>query len=201
MSKDIPSTKATPPDEILAFYAAQEKSVLTFLGFADAGYERQDLMLDAASNSLAAMDPKLTIVNIGVTSSGIGAVYKLAKEQGFVTTGIVSTLAIEFSLEASPFVDHAFFVLDTQWGGNLRDGKQLSPTSKVMVDVSDQLIAIGGGEIARVEFVAAKKLSKGTTFIPAEMNHRVAMESTRRKGVRPPTDFRGALESSLAKLS
>jgi len=64
-----------------------------------------------------------------------------------------------------------------------------------MVDVTDHLVAIGGGEVARDELVAARSVGKDTMFIPADMNHRIAIEKAAKKGQTPPTDFRGAADA------
>ena len=53
-------------------------------------------------------------------------------------------------------------------------------------------MAIGGGEVARDELVAARRAGKSVTFIAADMNHRIAIEKAAKKGEAPPTDFRGA---------
>ena len=64
-----------------------------------------------------------------------------------------------------------------------------------MVEVSDRLVAIGGGEVARDELVAARRAGKDLTFIAADMNHRIAIEKATKKGEAPPTDFRGAADA------
>jgi hypothetical protein len=63
-----------------------------------------------------------------------------------------------------------------------------------MVSVSDRIIAIGGGEVSRDEFEAAKRMGKKTQFFPADMNHALAVEKAKKKGQPAPTDFRSALE-------
>lgn len=77
-------------------------------------------------------------------------------------------------------------------GGFVKETKDLSPTSKAIVESSDILIGIGGGEVARDELVAAKRLGKKVRFYPADMNHRKARESAKKKKLPEPTDFRGA---------
>jgi hypothetical protein len=83
-------------------------------------------------------------------------------------------------------------VEDETWGGFVKETKDLSPTSKAIVESSDILIGIGGGEVARDELVAAKRLGKKVRFYPADMNHRKARESAKKKKLPEPTDFRGA---------
>lgn len=184
--------------DIEAFFEACGKTVLTFLGFSGASYERPDAMLDAAAGMLDRHDPAATIVNIGATPDGIGAVYELAKQRGFETTGVVSAQALDAEVAPSSHADHVFYVEDETWGGYLDDGRTLSPTSEAMVSISDIIIAIGGGKVARDELLEARRRSKTITFIPAEMNHAKAIEKAERKEETPPTEFRGAAEIALA---
>ena len=195
---DPPSTiREVTPAEVRAFFESKGMKVLTFLGYSGAGYENEAAMLEQANRILARFDPKNTIVNIGATAEGIGGVYKLAKQRGFVTSGIVSTQARENNVPLSPCVDTVFFVRDETWGGVLPGTDKLSPTSTAMVEGSDVLVAIGGGEVARDELVAAKRAGKRVEFIPADMNHQIARDKARKKGEPPPTDFRGAAAASF----
>ena len=50
----------------------------------------------------------------------------------------------------------------------------LSPTSTAMVSVSERVVAIGGGDVARDGFEAARRLGKQAEFFPADMNHAIA---------------------------
>ncbi len=197
-SEDGPEIKASKPEEIGAFFAERQKTVLTFLGFSGSGYEKPEFLLKTAADHLDDFDPSGTIVNIGATPDGIGAIFELAKDRGFMTTGIVSTEAIRHAVTLSPFADHIFIVQDETWGGFLKDTKKLSPTSEINVQVSNILIAIGGGPIARDELLEAKRRGKRTSFIPAEKNRAVARENARRQGLPVPSDFRGAAELALA---
>ena len=61
-----------------------------------------------------------------------------------------------------------FFVKDASWGGFIEGTERLSPTSTAMVEVSDRLVAIGGGDVARDELIAAKRAGKDVRFIPAD---------------------------------
>ncbi len=179
-------------DEIRAYFKQQHKTVLTLLGYSGADYEDRAALLAHATEILDRADPKSTIVNIGATSDGIGVVYELAKKKGFATSGIVSTQARESKASISPCVDVVFFVKDASWGGFIEGTERLSPTSTAMVEVSDRLVAIGGGDVARDELIAAKRAGKDVRFIPADMNHAIAREGARKQGQPPPTDFRGA---------
>jgi hypothetical protein len=179
-------------EDIRAFFKSKHKSVLTFVGYSGAGYQDEASMRKQAERILGDYDPAKTIVNIGATPEGIGAIYEIAKRKGFVTTGIVSSQARQYNVKLSPHVDHAFYVEDPTWGGFVAGTKELSPASKAMVENSDIIIGIGGGEVARDELVSAKLLGKKVRFIPADMNHQKARESARKKKLPEPTDFRGA---------
>ena len=185
------------PAEISAFFENQDKAVLTFSGYSAAGYEDPEAMLRIARSVLKTFRPDKTIVNIGATRQGIGAVYQLAKQMGFTTSGIVSILARENQVELSPYVDHVFLVEDESWGGLVGDTRKLSPTSAAMVSASDRIVGIGGGRIGGEEMAAAKLQGIPVQFFPADMNHRVAIEKARQKGLPEPEIFSGAAEGIL----
>ena len=149
-------------------------------------------MLASADRVLSAFDAGSTIVNLGATPDGIGAVYELAKRKGFVTTGIVSVQAMKSNVALSPHVDYVFYVEDATWGGYLDGTDRLSPTSKAMVENSRIVVGIGGGEVARDELIEARRLGREVRYLPADMNHEKARDNARRKGIPLPTDFRGA---------
>lgn len=187
-----PKQRTASPEEIAAFLADTGKFVLTFVGYSGAGYQDEPAMLDIAEQVLSRFDPDETIVNIGATPEGIGAVYFLAKQEGFETTGIVSTQALDYEAELSPCVDQVFYVADDTWGGFLPGTQELSPTSAAMVNVSGLIVAIGGGDVARDELLAAHALGKPVRLFAADMNHEKARETARRKGLEAPTRFDGA---------
>jgi len=192
-SCDQPSTvREATPEEIRTFFKGKEMRVLTFLGYSAAEYENKAAMLEQAARILDAYDPKATIVNIGATPERIGAVYATAKQRGFRTAGIVSTQAKENNVKLSPCVDVVFYVRDATWGGFIPGTERLSPTSTAMVENSDVMVAIGGGEVSRDELIAARRLGKKVQFIPADMNHEIARERARKRSQPAPTDFRGA---------
>lgn len=190
---EAPSTiEEATPEEIRAFFKGKKMKVLTFMGYSGAEYENKAAMLERAAGILDRFDPKQTIVNIGATAEGIGAIYEAAKRKGFLTAGIVSTQAKENNVKLSPCVDIVFYVKDATWGGFVPGTEQLSPTSTAMVESSDVMVAIGGGEVARDELTAAKRSGKEVEFIPADMNHEMARQKALKKGQPVPTDFRGA---------
>jgi hypothetical protein len=185
------------PDQVVAELRRPNKKVLTFVGYSGTGYEDPAAMLAAAEAILREHEPTETIVNAGATPDGIGAVYELAKRLRFETTGIVSVQARNDGVAPSPYVDRVFYVEDETWGGRLDGSDQLSPTSTAMVESSDELVGIGGGEIARDELVAAREAGKTVRFVPADTNHEKARAAAAKKGKPAPPDFRGAAATAF----
>jgi hypothetical protein len=66
-----------------------------------------------------------------------------------------------------------------------------------MVESSTSFVAIGGGMVARDEMLEAREAGKPVTFIPADMNHKIAREKASKRGQAEPTDFRGPAHSAL----
>jgi len=188
-------TEKAKVEEVRAFFKRQSKTVLTFVGYSGAGYEDAAAMLNTAADVLKEFDSDKTIVNIGGTPDGIGAVYKLASRSGFMTTGIVSTQASKHGVVMADCVEYVFYVEDTTWGGFLEGSDRLSPTSMAMVESSDVLVGIGGGEVGRDELMAARRSGKEVRFYLADMDHEQAIYKARKKGLPAPTDFSGAAGS------
>lgn len=186
------TTREATVAEVRAWFAAQQMTVLTFTGYSGAGYENPQAMLDEAARTLDGADPRSTIVNIGATPDGIGAVYELAKRKGFRTTGVVSTQARDGKVALSPCVDDVFYVHDSAWGGVIPGTAELSPTSQAMVAVSTRIVGIGGGEVARDEMVEARRQGKDVRFVPADMHHATAIDKAKTRGEPVPTSFAGA---------
>lgn len=184
-------------EAIQRFIADRQVDVLTFEGYSGSEYEDPAAMLGHALRTLDAHDPATILVNIGATEVGIGAVYEVAKQKGFTTMGIVSTLARHQDANLSPCVDYVFFVPDSTWGGQLSATNELSPTSRAIVEASTSFVAIGGGDVAKDELLAARAAGKSVTFIPADMNHAKTRAKARKKGLPDPTDFRGSAHRAL----
>jgi hypothetical protein len=77
-----------------------------------------------------------------------------------------------------------------------RDGAIIAYIGAI-VENSDIVVGIGGGEIARDELIAARRSGKKVRFIPADINHQKARESARKKGLPEPTEFRGAAQAAF----
>ena len=191
--------KETTPAEIRAFFDSRGMQTLTFMGFSGAEYEQPASMLALAGQTLDKYTPQKTIVLIGATREGIGAVYDLAKSKGFTTAGIVSSQAKANNVPFSPCVDHVFVVEDATWGGVDPKTKRLSPTSAAVVENSDVMVAFGGGDIARDELTAARRAGKPVEFHAADMNHKIALERAKQRGEPAPADFSGSAAAVFAK--
>lgn len=191
-------TRTASAADIREFIQRRGLKVLTFAGYSGAGYEDEAAMRAHAGRVLEAQDPARVLVNVGATAEGIGAVYEIARQRGFGTIGIVSSQARDQQVPLSPCVEHVFFVPDDSWGGQRGDGRGLSPTSAAIVENSDAFVAIGGGDIARDEMLAARRAGKPVDFIPADMNHEAARRKAREKGQPAPTDFKGSAHEALS---
>ncbi len=203
MSARIPSNAqvagwAMSPEEVRAHFTKLGKKVLTLYGYSGMGYQDNDGMLDIAGQVLERFSPDEVIVNIGATDAGIGQAYKIARERGFVTTGIVSTQALNYPGGFSEFVETIFFVQDDLWGGYLAGTRLLSPTSEAMVSVSDYCVGIGGNEISRDELLEAKNRRLPVIFFPADINHALMRRRAESQGLETPASFEGVASETFA---
>ncbi len=187
------------PEEAAAFIKSLGKTTLTFYGYASMGYEDESELLCIARDVLSNYHPRDTLVIIGATEVGIGAVYPLAKSMGFETAGIVTTQVLEDPYVISSCVDHVCFIKDSQYGGTLPHSTELSPTSKAMVACSDILIAIGGNDISRDELLEGKRQGKQVYYFPAEMNHERSLRRAQRLNIPPPKSFLGSVHEVFGK--
>ena len=175
------------------------KTVLTFFGYSGMGYEDEEGMLQVVQDILSQYLPQRTLINIGATEVGVGKAYALAKSLGFETSGIVSTEALEYPDDISTMVDHICFIKDSQYGGKLPNSDELSPTSRAMVDSSDILVAIGGGDISRDELLEGKKLGKPVQYFSADMNHERMIRRAQKMGETSPKSFTGLCDEEFGK--
>lgn len=195
--KNARIVRVTDPDAAIDEIRRLGGRIVTFSGFSAGGYEDPAALERLLLGLLDQLDPSTTVVCSGATAAGIGAVYPLAAERGFETIGIVSSMAEKEHASFTDAVDTIFIVEDDAWGGYIDETETLAPTSRVMVEASDEMTFIGGGSIARDEFETAEKLKKPVRFEEAEMNHAVAVEKARRKGEPEPRDFKGLLHEYL----
>ena len=182
--------KSAAPSEIKAFFGDRRLQALTFMGYSGAEYEDPAAMLALAGQTLDKYSPQKTLVLIGATREGIGAVYDLAKRKGFTTAGIVSSQAKVNNVPFSSCVDHVFVVGDATWGGLDATTKRLSPTSVAMVESSDVMVAIGGGDVTRDELTAGRDAGKRIEFHAADMNHKDRARTRQEAGGTGAREFR-----------
>tara|TARA_Y100000588_G_C14045492_1_gene834780 strand:+ start:131 stop:910 length:780 start_codon:yes stop_codon:yes gene_type:complete len=179
-------------EEVIANFKSRTsgKTIITFIGYSGRGYEKKAQMLGQARSLLKILNPKETIINIGVTPEGIGQIYPLAKELGFTTFGIVSSQAKPY-LESVQNVDIPYVVQDETWGGLInRGGKtSLSPTSQALVDVSSRIIAYGAGQIGLDELNEALKQGIKINAYQYEENHEKAKQKALKTGKSAPKIF------------
>ncbi|WP_186644214.1 hypothetical protein [Fluviispira vulneris] len=182
--------------EATNFIKKQNMFIVTFIGYSGAGYEDKTAMLALAKTELEELliSHRLedTHVCIGATADGIGEIYPLAKSMGFKTLGIVSSEAIKYKESLSNSVDTVIYVKDNSWGGFIPGNPStLSPTSEVIVNTSDQVIAIGGGAVGRDELLSFIQTGKNWKFYFAEMNHKNTIKTACKKNLPRPIDYSG----------
>lgn len=185
-----------PQGEIRQWFRTRGKYVLTFAGFGEMGYQDKGEVLRIAECELRRFKTDQLIVNTGTLVSdrseeGIAVVYRIAKEMGFETTGIYPAIGLNPRYEVSPYVDNAFFVSDSAWGGFLENSAEPSPTLRVIVAVSNELIAIGGGKHTADEIRAFQMHKKKVSYFTGEMNHDKSSEREAKTGTQS-LDFRGS---------
>jgi len=182
---------ATEPifaDEVIMQIKALGTKVYTLFGYSALGYENKESVFAQIKTDLGRLDPAEWVINIGATEEGIGGAYKIAKDLGFKTIGIVSTQALSYSGNFSPYVDIIYIVNDPNWGGFVPGTHTLAEATKAYLGVSDYIAAYGGGENTAVILREAKKLGITLSYAPADMNH----EQARRQSHAEAPDFKGA---------
>jgi len=190
--------RPTPGEEIRRFFHSRKKHVVSFAGFGELGYEDPTVLVRVVQEVLDPWRSQDVLVNSGTLlrvggEDGIAEIYALAKARDVETSGIHPSVALRFAdtHRVSPYADHVFFVDDPTWGGFVDRQAKPSPTLQVILDVSDELVVVGGGKHAADELTAFLRQGKRVRYFPAEMNHRATREWCRRANV-TITDFRGA---------
>lgn len=168
---------AATSQEAISATQAKRKKVFTLIGFSAKGYEKAQDVETQLRRELGKKDNKNTIINVGATEVGIGMAYKIAKDSGFETMGIVSSLAIKDLTKENPFakyVDTIYVIKDETWGGIDPATNKLSATSQAMIGVSSEVLGLGGDAVGRDEMIAAAQKSLAVIFYPTDMLHEVA---------------------------
>jgi hypothetical protein len=134
------------------------KKTLVFGGFSGLGYAEPTKLEEAVKERIQTEITKYGVENVavvaGATSDGIGSIYKIAKDLGVTTYGIVSDAGKEYGSDAS--CDKTFFVPDpgNTWQVLSKSGESY------MVDVAKNngvLVYYGGGDVAVAEIKEAKE--------------------------------------------
>ena len=167
-----------------------QRSVVTFGGFGELGYEDEDDVLHTCACELDRFDPVDTIINTATLLTtgfrmGIAMIYALAKERGFTTSGVHPSIALEDPSRhtVAPGVDHVFFVRDDTWGGCDVDGRP-SNTLRVLLEVSSEFIALGGGHHTAQELRAFLMAGKRVRFHKVSMHKQTTERWSNASGVR-----------------
>jgi hypothetical protein len=191
---------------IRAVFARLEKHVIYFAGYGELGYEQEGCVRRVAAQVLADWPASSLLVHSGTLlrvggQDGIAEIYALARELGIETSGIHPSVAMGFSdtHRVSPYCDHVFFVEDETWGGFLPDSMIPSPTLQLHLEVSHEVVVIGGGKHAADELRAFVSNGKQVRYFPAEMNHSSTREWCRRDG-REIRDLRGAAHAAWEEV-
>lgn len=190
----------TEPDAagtIEAFFRGRGKRVVTFAGFGELGYEHPDRVSDIVRSIIGQYDPADMIVNTGTLLSnhmedGIAMVLAVAKEFGCETSSIYPGIALRHAAthRPSPFADTRFFVDDHTWGGIDPLTGGVSETLRVLLAVTDEFVAIGGGRHTADELETFLANGKLTHYFEAAMRARTA-DDWCRKSELAPLDHRG----------
>jgi hypothetical protein len=195
---DLEPSRVGGSEEIAREVRSMGRRVVTFGGFGELGYEDENRLLGICSGEIDRFDPRSTIVNTGTLIThgfreGIAAVYRIAKARGFTTVGVHPSVALDHPKAhfVAPGVDSVFFVRDPSWGGFREDGVTPSPTLRVLLEVTDEFVAIGGGLHTAQELRAFLSSSKPVRFHPARMNREVTLEWSGQSRV-AFDDFEGA---------
>jgi hypothetical protein len=188
-------TEALPANEAISIGKSLKKNgklIVTFMGYSAMGYEHPDIVDEILIEKLRSLNPRKHIINCGSTKGGISRIYELAKGMGFETMGIVSTQALTYAGQFSPHVDYHIIVNDKHWGGRLADGR-LTPVTKVFVELSDEIFAVGGGMNTAVTIEAFEALGgkQKLTYLPAQMNSESARREALYKKQAPQTSYEG----------
>jgi hypothetical protein len=87
---------------------------------------------------------------------------------------------------------------DRGWGGASATGV-LSPTLRLHLAVSDEMVLVGGGRHAAQELRAFVAAGRPVRFVPAAMDRQAAQSWCRRAGI-PELDHRGAAARAWLEL-
>lgn len=196
----------TSVEVVKRFFVSRPERVITFAGFGELGYEHDDVVQHIVKAILGDYEPGEAMANSGTLlrqggEDGIARMYTVARRLGFSTAGIHPGVALDFATThmVSPDEEHVFFVEDSSWGGFLDDGRTPSPTLRTLLEVSDELVVIGGGKHAADELAAFHAVGKDLRYFPAEMNRAATQTWASHAGVEI-ADYWGAAHAVWLEL-
>jgi hypothetical protein len=191
---------------IRQFFSALGKHVIYFAGYGELGYEEEGRVQRIARQVLGEWSASKVVVHTGTLlrvggHNGIAEVYTVARELGIETTGIHPSVAMNFAdtHRVSPYCDHVFFAADESWGGLLTESERPSETLRLHLEVSNELVVIGGGKHAAGELKAFASSGKRVRFYPADMNHTTTRQWSESAGAQIQ-DMRGAAHLLWASI-
>jgi len=196
-----------PPEAIQRFFAQTRKHVIYFAGYGELGYQDPDCVRRITRQILSALPVSSVLVLCGTLLrcdglDGISDAYAVAKELGFETAGIHPSVARQYgdTHRVSPYCDHVFFVRDDTWTGFIPGTETASPTLRLHLAVSDEMVIIGGGKHAADEMKAFAAARKAIRYFPAEMNALASQGWCGTIGI-DVLDKRGAAQAAWDQLS
>ena len=195
------------PATVERFFRLTGKRVVYFAGYGELGYHDRGIVPRVAEQVLGPLAPDDVVVH-GSTllraggEDGIAAVYAVAKDLGFTTTGVYPSVAMAFGRthRVSPRCDHVFFVDNATWGGLLDGSRVPSPTLRLHLRVSHEMVAVGGGRHTADELRAFAAQGRAITFFCARMNTAAMLRWCRRTR-RPPLDPDGAAQATWRAMA
>jgi hypothetical protein len=193
--------------EVREFFRASGKHVIEFAGFGELGYDEPGIVEQVARQVLEPWPADRVLVACSTLlrvsgQDGIASVHPIARRLGIETVGIHPSVALGFlaTHPVSPYCQRTFFVEDRSWGGFVEGTREPSPSLRLLIEVSDELVVIGGGKHAADELQAFQAHGKPVSYFPANMNRDVTDDWCRRAGA-GIADYRGAAHAMWTSLA
>ncbi|MEK6774659.1 MAG: chemotaxis protein CheW [Bdellovibrionota bacterium] len=165
----------TEADAAIQIIQKKYKRIVTFGGNSTQGFADEKAVEQAVKLELKKYNPNEVVINGPGSEVGIGLVYRVAKQLGFRTIGIISEKTGE-PAKMSVSVDEVFVIKDHTWGGVDPETKTLSATTRTLLTVSEAYLAFAGGVITASEYEQARIMKKRTAFYRFEKNRSLALQ-------------------------
>jgi len=191
------SPRVCSVDEVISLFRQRYRRVVTFLGYGELGYEDPGAFQTIARREIAAFDSQEVVINAATLvtfgfAHGIADIYEIARSQGFRTSGVYPSVSLG-SAEShglSGFVEDIYFIEDQTWGGYLEGSALASPTLTALTSVTDEVVAIGGGEHTAQEIQEFVKCGIPVRYYALEMNRAISSRWHQQRGGELP-DYLG----------